>query len=72
MNIVNFIAFRGGRRQCGRAAQFDAVVGREADLQCSVGAVNRVALYLWLWKLPMRSTLFMYTLRNATKKFENM
>lgn len=70
--MVIFTVFRGGRRQCGRAAQFDAVVGRGADLQCSVGAVNRLALYLWLWKLLMRSTLFMYTIRNATKKFENM
>lgn len=70
--MVNFTVFRGGRRQCGRAAQFDAVVGRRADLQCSVGAVNRLALYLWLWKLLMCSTLFIYTIRNATKKFENM
>lgn len=55
-----------------KSARFAAVVGRRADLQCSVGAVNPGALYLRLWKLLMHSAPFIYTTRKSTKKRENM
>lgn len=44
-----------------KCARFAAVVGRREDLQCSVGAVNRLALYRRLWKLPMRpATVYLH------------
>lgn len=55
-----------------KSARFDAVVGCRADLQCSVGAVNRLALYRRLRKLPMRSAPFIYPTTKSTKKVENM
>lgn len=45
----------GRKTSMRKSARSDAVVGCRSDLQCSVGAVNRLALYLRRWKLPMRS-----------------
>lgn len=70
VSAVDLTNLGGGRRPCGRAEPLDAMVGRRADLQCSLGAVNRLALYLWHWKLPMRSSLFIYTAGHYEEKYE--
>lgn len=67
VTLGHLTALRGGRRPCGRAVG-RAMVGRTANLQCSLGAVNRLALYLWHYKLLMRSSL--YYLHTAGRHFE--
>lgn len=43
-------------------------VGRTANLQCSLGTVSRLALYLWLWELTDALAAVIFTQRDNPKR----